>query len=152
MRVSDILAQKSRATFTVTPSQRIAELSALLRDKRIGAAIVSGDGSSVDGVVSERDIAFKLSLHGPDFADLPVSMIMTSPVITCRLHDQAATVASTMLARNIRHLPVVDDQDRLLGMVSMRDVLSVRVVELQQEAALLRTVAQDAQRPPQDRE
>lgn len=152
MQVADILAQKSRALFTVTPSRKIAEVSALLRENRIGAAIISGDGRSVDGVVSERDIAFKLSLHGSEFADLPVSSIMTSPVITCRLHDQAATVASTMLARNIRHLPVVDDTDQLLGMVSMRDVLSVRVEELQQEAALLRTVAQEAQRPPQDRE
>ena len=152
MQVTDILAKKSSATYTVTPSHTVAALSALLRERRIGAAVVSHDGRSVDGVVSERDIAYKLSLHGSEFAQLPVSAIMTTPVVTCRLADQVATIASMMLSRNIRHLPAVDEQGLLLGMVSMRDVFNVRVDELQQETALLRTFAKDGQREPQDRE
>lgn len=152
MQVTDILAKKSSATYTVSPGDTVAALSALLREHRIGAAVVSRDGRSVDGVVSERDIAFKMSLHGAGFAELPVSAIMTTPVITCRLTDQVAIIASKMLARNIRHLPAVDDQGLLVGMVSMRDVFNVRVDELQQETALLRTFANESHREPQDRE
>jgi CBS domain-containing protein len=152
MQVADILARKNRATVTVTPGETVNTLSALLREKHIGAAVVSRDGKSVDGVVSERDIAYKLSVHGPEFANTPISSVMTTPVITCRATDSVATVASTMLSRNIRHLPVVDDQGLLVGMISMRDVLNVRVDELQQEAALLRTFVKESQREPQDRE
>lgn len=152
MRVADILARKRAATFTVKPQDTVATLSSVLRTEHIGAAVVSHDGRSVDGVVSERDLAYKLSLNGSDFAALPVSAIMTSSVITCRLTDEAFFVASTMLARNIRHLPVVDERGYLLGMVSMRDVLSVRINELQEEAAMLRSFVSETQQPPQDRE
>ena len=152
MKVSEILAAKSSATYTVRPTETIAALSRLLRDRHIGAAVVSTDGHSVDGVASERDIAYKLSTHGPGFAELPVSTIMTTAVVTCSPADQVAVVASTMVSRNIRHVPVVDGMGRLIGMVSLRDVLRVRVDELQRETALLRSFAAEAAREPQDRD
>jgi CBS domain-containing protein len=152
MKVSDILAAKSPATYTIRPTDTVAALSALLRDKRIGAAVVSADGHSIDGVASERDIAYRLSVHSQNFADLPVSAIMTAAVVTCSPADQVAIVASTMISRNIRHVPVVDESRRLIGMVSLRDVLRVRVDELQREAALLRSFANEVSREPQDRD
>lgn len=152
MKVADVLAVSHKPAYTVKPSDTVAALSSLLREKHIGAAVVSKDGRSIDGVISERDIAYKLSQHDKGIADLPVSTLMTRTVVTCSLKDPVATIASTMLARDIRHLPIVDDGGRLMGMVSIRDVLKWRVDELQREAALLRTLASPHQVAPQDRE
>lgn len=152
MKVSDVLARKNRTPITVKPSDTVAALSGRLRENNIGAAVVTKDGEHVDGVVSERDLAHKLSLYGAEFGQLPVSAIMTSAVICCGLADQIATVASTMLSRNFRHLPVVDEKGRLIGMVSMRDVLNIRIDELHHETALLRARISDGVQVPADRE
>ena len=75
---------------------------------------------------------------------------MTKVVVTCSPRDTAADVASTMLARNIRHVPV-EDEGRLVGMISIRDVLNLRLDELQQQTNMLRAFASDTSREPQDR-
>lgn len=152
MMVSDVIAKKSRATITVKPSETVAALSARLRENNIGAAVVTENGTKIDGVVSERDLAHKMCLHGSGFGELPVSAIMTANVICCRPADPIATVASTMLSRNIRHLPVVDEASRLIGMVSMRDVVNIRIEELHHETALLRAWIADREPVHVDRE
>ena len=121
MKVADIPAVKGPAVVTIKPSDTIAAPSQRLREKRIGAAIVSSDGQLFEGVISERDIAYGLSVYKGDLHAMPVPGLMTKAVITCPPHDDAAHVASTMLARNIRHLPVEHDK-RLIGMISTRDV------------------------------
>lgn len=150
MRVSDILALKGSDIFTVMPSDTLALLSRLLREKRIGAAVVSSDGQSIEGVISERDIAYGLGIHGATLHAEPVSALMTKAVVTCSPTDTVAHVASTMLSRNIRHLPV-EENNRLVGMVSMRDVLNQRLDELQQQTAQLRTFVNQTDLVPQDR-
>ena len=90
-------------------------------------------------------------IHAADLHALPVSAIMTRTVITCSPSDSIAQIASTMLSRNVRHLPV-EENARLIGMVSIRDILKVRVDELQQETALLYGLVNQTDRPPQDRE
>ena len=149
MKVADILAKKPALIVTIKPTDSIADLSLLLRERRIGAAVVSSDGHSVEGVISERDIAYGLAVHKGEMHTIPVATLMTRAVITCTPADSVGHVGSTMMARNIRHIPVVDGQ-RLVGMVSIRDVLNVRVDELQQQTAHLRTFVAQAQ-PAQDR-
>lgn len=151
MGVAEILARKGGAIITIKPGDSIAALSQLLRERRIGAAVVSSDGIKVEGVISERDLAYGLSTHKDALHRMPVSELMTKAVITCSPRDTVGHVASTMMSRNIRHLPVVDG-DKLVGMVSIRDVLNVRVEELQQQAAQLRSFVQQTSVPPQDRE
>jgi CBS domain-containing protein len=136
---------------TVQASETIGALSERLRDKRIGAAVVSEDGQRVDGVISERDIAYGLAVHRDGLHMLPVSALMTKTVITCSPGDKISDVASTMVARNIRHLPVLEE-DRLVGMISIRDVLHFRVDDLQRQTSLLRAFASEIDREPQDRE
>jgi CBS domain-containing protein len=150
VRVADILASKGSVVITIKPSESIGTLSRLLREKRIGAAIVSNDGQTIDGVISERDVAFGLSIHKADLHTLLVSALMTKAVITCSPNDEVAKVASTMLSRNVRHLPV-HDGNGLVGMVSIRDVLNVRLDELQRETAQLRSLASQTTSEPQDR-
>lgn len=151
MTVASILAAKGSAVITVKPSETIGALSERLREKRIGAAIVSSDGNTVEGVISERDVAYGLAVYKADLHTMPVSALMTKTVITCSPNDKISVVASTMLARNIRHLPV-EEGTRLVGMISMRDVLNVRLDELQRETSLLRASARETDRHgPMDR-
>jgi len=151
VKVADILALKGSAVITIKPAETVASLSQLLRERRIGAAIVSSDGQTIEGVISERDVAYGLAIHKAELHALPISALMTKTVITCSLDDDIALVASTMLSRNIRHLPV-EEAKRFVGMVSMRDVLNLRLAELQQQTAQLRTLVNEVARPPQDRE
>ncbi len=148
--VATILKSKVNSIITIKPTDTIGALSRLLREKRIGAAVVSDDGVTVAGVISERDIAYGLGEHASKLHALQVSALMTKTVITCAPTDRIGFVASTMMARNIRHIPVVED-NRLCGMISIRDVLNVRVKELQVETALLRASANGADVAPQDR-
>ncbi len=150
MNVSDILKRKGSVVVTTKPSDSVASLSKLLRDQRIGAVVVSDDGVTIDGFVSERDVAYSLCIHKADLFSMPVSEIMTRDVITCSPDDDVAKVASAMHGHRIRHIPVVEG-NRACGMVSIRDLLNVRVDELQKEAAMLRTLANGSQAEIQDR-
>jgi CBS domain-containing protein len=150
VKVANILAIKGSTVITIEPTETIAALSQRLRDKRIGAAIVSSDGQTVDGVISERDIAYALCIHKADLHAMPVSALMTKAVFTCSANDSIGIVASTMMSRNIRHLPVKEG-DRLVGMVSIRDVLNLRLDELQRETGMLRAFARHVEREPDDR-
>lgn len=150
MKVAEVLAEKGYAVITIKPTETIAELSQRLREKRIGAAVVSSNGEAIEGVITERDVAYGLCVHKANLHAMPVSEIMTKAVITCTPGDDVGIVASTMLSRNIRHLPVQEDK-RLVGMVSIRDVLKVRVDELQRETGQLRAFVSLTDREPQDR-
>jgi len=150
MKVSDILKRKGFNVVIAKPSDSVGTLSKLLREKRVGAAIVSSDGVAIDGFISERDVTYRLGVHEAELCDMPVANIMTVSVITCSPDDDVARVASSMQAHHIRHIPVVDAK-WVCGMVSIRDVLNFRVEELQQEAAMLRTLARGATFETQDR-
>ena len=151
MFVRDVLTLKGSVVISIGPSDTIGALCNLLREKRIGAAIVSSDGRTIEGVISERDVAYGLAVHGAELITLRVSDLMTKTVITCMPDDRVSIVASTMLSRNIRHLPVEVD-GFAVGMVSIRDVLNFRVVDLQQQTAQLRVLANQMDSVPQDRD
>ena len=151
MFVRDVLALKGSVVISIGPSDTIGALCSLLREKRIGAAIVSSNGRTIEGVISERDVAYGLAIHGAQLNTLRVSDLMTKTVITCMPDDRVSIVASTMLSRNVRHLPVEVD-GFAVGMVSIRDVLNFRVVDLQQQTAQLRVLANQTDGAPQDRE
>jgi CBS domain-containing protein len=151
VKVSDILTAKGSAVVTIKPTETIGALSQRLRENRIGAAIVSGDGHTIDGVISERDVAHGVAIHKAALHTLAVSELMTKTVVTCSPNETVANVASTMRSRNIRHIPV-EESGRLVGMVSIRDVLNHRTDDLLQQTNLLRAFASHTERDPsQDR-
>ena len=151
MNVAEILAFKGALVATIKPTDTMSALSELLHQRRVGAAVVSSDGKSIDGVISERDIAYGLAVHKDALHKMKVSELMTKAVITCAPADSIGKIASTMMSRNIRHLPV-EDNNRLVGIVSIRDILNHRVGELQQQTAMLQSFVAHADRVPQDRE
>jgi CBS domain-containing protein len=137
MNVESILKAKGRSVTTIAPEASVGDAIDLLRKKGIGAVVVSNDGNTVAGILSERDIVHALAERGPVFLDLPVSALMTRHVFTCRPADSIADLMAEMTERRIRHLPVVEN-GRLVGIVSIGDVVKNRLDEVESEASSLR--------------
>jgi CBS domain-containing protein len=132
MRINDVIRRKGGDVVTVKPDDTVAKLLELLAEHKIGALVVSADGASVDGIVSERDVVRQLHRRGPAVLDLPVDQIMTTTVETCDLDADTESLARKMTDRRIRHVPVVHE-GRLHGIVSIGDVVKQRLDELQTE-------------------
>lgn len=143
MQVADILGRKGSAVITVAPDVTVREVVAKLKEIGVGALVVSANGTSIDGIVSERDIVRRLDTDGGDLLDLGVDQIMTRDVVTCGLADRADGLLSMMTGRRIRHLPVIDD-GALAGIVSIGDVVKSRLDELVEEAKALEGYIQNS--------
>jgi CBS domain-containing protein len=102
----------------------------------VGALVVSADGERIEGIVSERDVVRKMSERGNAVLGEPVSSIMSTTVHTCALEDDTESLMRTMTERRIRHVPVVDN-DRLVGIVSIGDVVKIRMEELEKNRSEL---------------
>jgi CBS domain-containing protein len=132
MRIADVLRNKGEGVVTIGPDDTVAHLLELLEERRIGAVVVSRDGTDVAGIVSERDVVRHLHRSGPEIISGPVSAIMTVDVTTAGPDDDIETLARTMTEKRIRHLPVVVD-GRLHSIVSIGDVVKLRIDSLQSE-------------------
>jgi CBS domain-containing protein len=132
MRISDLLRNKPRhEVITISPEASVRELIALLAEHNVGALIVSADGASVDGIVSERDVVRRLVEHD-EVLQGRVSSIMTSVVETVEEQDLVDDLMKTMTQHRIRHVPVVTD-GRLTGIISIGDVVKHRIDQLEFE-------------------
>jgi CBS domain-containing protein len=132
MQISQLLRHKGREVATIDGSESVRAALGVLADKGIGALVVSSDGRRVDGIVSERDVARGLHVHGAALLTQPVSSVMTAEVHTCSPSMSVHDLARTMTDRRVRHLPVVED-DVLVGIVSIGDVVKARLDELEEE-------------------
>ena len=132
MRISDVLSSKPGGqVVTIPPDNSVRDLLALLARHNIGAVVVSEDGVSVDGIVSERDVVRRLH-EDEGVLDGPVSAIMTREVATTEPHTSVDDLRVLMTERRIRHVPVVD-QDRLTGIISIGDVVKSSLDQLRFE-------------------
>ena len=132
MRIGEIIrAKPSQDVVTIGPDAGVRELLAMLSDHNIGALIVSSDGRSLDGIVSERDVVRRLHSDGTVINNV-VSAIMTDVVETCTPDDDLDDVMQTMTERLFRHIPVVQDGD-LVGIISIGDVVKYKIDQLQFE-------------------
>ena len=136
MRISEVLRVKGAQVVTVTADTTVRSLLTILAEHRIGAAVVSRDGSSVDGIVSERDIVRALALRGAAVMSEQVTAIYTAEVHTVTPETGLEEVARMMTERRIRHAPVTVD-GALRGIVSIGDVVKSRIGELETERAAL---------------
>ena len=132
MRVYELLHGKGAEVVTVRPDTTVAEALVLLKERNLGAVVVSPDGGAVIGILSERDVVRRLA-DGADFLQRPVSELMTVEVHTCEPHDSVESLMATMTQLRIRHLPVVDDHGSLAGIVSIGDVVKSTITQLQFE-------------------
>ena len=132
MRISEVLqAKPSQDVITISPDAGVRELIALLDDYNIGALIVSSDGSTLEGIVSERDVVRHLHRDGT-VVNNTVSKIMTTTVETCDEDTHVDELMKTMTDHRVRHVPVVRG-DVLIGIISIGDVVKHRIGQLEFE-------------------
>ena len=136
MRISDLLRVKGTKVITVTPDTKVRGLLQVLADEKIGAAVVSADGASVDGIVSERDVVRAFALRGAAVMSEPVTEIYTAQVRTVAPETSLDDVMRLMTEHRMRHAPVVVD-GALGGLVSIGDVVKSRIDELETERTAL---------------
>jgi CBS domain-containing protein len=132
MRIADVLRNKGGAVVTINPDATVTELLAGLANHNIGAMVVVGDGGSVVGIVSERDVVRQVHAHGASVLSQPVENIMTAVVSTCGKSDTLDSLTRLMTEHRVRHVPVLED-GKLIGIVSIGDVVKTRMEELENE-------------------
>ena len=137
MIVSQILREKGHDVYTVFKEISVKEVLALLAEKRIGAVVVTDQADTVEGIISERDVVRGLAQHGSSILDKKVEELMTKNVITHGLDDHIDDLMQEMSKSRIRHLPILDD-GKLVGVISIGDVVKNRVEELEAEGNMLR--------------
>jgi CBS domain-containing protein len=131
MRVADVLRSKGGAVVTIEPGATVTELLAGLARHNIGAMVVVGPDGVV-GIVSERDVVRQLHAHGASVLSRPVEAIMTAAVSTASKSDTVDSLTALMTENRVRHVPVLED-GKLIGIVSIGDVVKTRMEELESE-------------------
>jgi len=137
MNVATILKQKGRAVVTTTPNASMLDIAKLLQQHGIGCIVIVGDDNKIAGIVSERDLMRAIGEGGTDVLTEPVSDFMTKTVVTAREGDTTNRLMSEMTKGRFRHMPVVE-RDRLVGLVSIGDVVKLDIAEIEMEAAATR--------------
>jgi CBS domain-containing protein len=133
MLVSQILKTKGEGVYTVSPDQTVAEAAALLNERRVGALVVLDSAERVAGIVSERDLVRAMATQGAAALERPVSSCMTADVIYAAPTESVDDLLGRMTDRRIRHLPVCRDE-RLVGIVSIGDLVKTKIAETEAEA------------------
>lgn len=142
MTIATILNGKGHDVVGLRPDATVQEAAALLSEKRIGCLPIM-EGNQVAGILSERDIVRSLAESGPEVLNAPVSTVMTSPAVTISPDLEVMTALSLMTRRRIRHLPVVDGA-KMVGFVSIGDLVKYRIDRIEAEAAAMRDYIQSA--------
>lgn len=137
MKVENILQSKGWAVETIPPGATMAHAIHRLTSAGIGALVVTEDGESVLGLISERDIVWALSRRGAEILELHVADCMSRGGPTCVPDDMIQDTMAEMTRRRQRHLPVLQD-GKLCGLISLGDVVKNRLDELELEASVLR--------------
>jgi CBS domain-containing protein len=133
MLVSQILKTKQlHDVVTVPPTMTISEAARILSERGIGTVVVSKNGSSADGILSERDIVREIGARGAGCLTNTVDTLMTTKLVTCASNDQADEVLKKMTEGRFRHMPVVEN-GAMLGLISLGDVVKARLMELAME-------------------
>ena len=137
MRVEDILREKGTNVATTSPDANISSALAMLRDRGIGALVVSTATNPVSGILSERDIVRAFVARGSSVLTESVDTSMTSPVVSCAPEELLTDAMATTTTKRFRHMPVVE-AGKLVGIVSIGDLVKHRLDELEQETSSLR--------------
>ncbi|MBO9449573.1 CBS domain-containing protein [Tropicibacter sp. R16_0] len=133
MLVRAILNSKSGSgVVTVKPSASVADAAKILSEKRIGTVVVSDDGETPAGILSERDIVRELAKSGSGCLNQTVSTYMTSELVTCTSDSNVQDILAQMTEGRFRHMPVVEE-GKLVGIVTLGDAVKAQLAEVAME-------------------
>ncbi len=132
MQVKDILLKKGREVTTISDAALVADGVRRLRDRGVGALVVTDQSGALAGIISERDVVRVLGERGASALDMSVADVMSTEVTTCVEATTIDSLMSLMTERRIRHVPVMDGAT-LVGMISIGDVVKWRVDELEND-------------------
>ncbi len=135
MTVRAVLDSKGHQVVSVSPDAKLSAAVKILSERRIGAVLVMS-GQRIDGILSERDVVRVLGERGASALDEPVRSVMTQKVITCEKADTVGAIMEVMTSGKFRHLPVVENE-RIVGLISIGDVVKWRVAEYEREQEAL---------------
>jgi len=138
MQVRHILREKGGEIITISSEATLSEASCLLSRKRIGALVVRGEAGELAGILSERDVVRAVAEESVGALARPVRAYMTRTVATCGEDDSVDELMELMTRGRFRHVPVMGERERLIGIVSIGDVVKSRIEETVREAAALR--------------
>ena len=138
MNIKSILATKGANVVTISPDKTIREALAVLVKHNVGALVVVDEIKKPVGIISERDIV-RLAARNEALFGIPIREVMTTNVITALPQDELRAVANTITEKRIRHLPIVDNQGILIGIISIGDVVKAERNRFEGEADTLRT-------------
>jgi len=138
MQVRHILYGKGRDVVAIAEGASIADAARLLTDRRIGALVVKDGDGRLTGIISERDLVRAIARAGAGALTQTVADHMTPEPETCVETDTVESLMETMTRGRFRHVPVLDEEFVLCGMVSIGDVVKSRIAETVSEAAALR--------------
>lgn len=138
MIIESILKSKGSEVRTIEPDATVAETLHRMRHERIGALVVPEDKTSIAGIISDRGIMDAIVDRGVEVLSERVGNVMTREVFTCSRHDRVSAVMALMTNRRIRHVPVVERDGRLCGIISIGDVVKHQLDEIQREADAMR--------------
>ena len=137
MTVKEILSRKGSDVVTADPNATLSDAVHLLAARRIGAVVIAGADRRIVGILSERDIVRVLAERGAAVLEEPVSAVMTRKVISCKQTDTVSAIMEMMTLGKFRHLPVLEE-DRVVGLISIGDIVKWRVREYESEQEALR--------------
>jgi CBS domain-containing protein len=140
MRLFEVLREKPGRVIDLPPSASAGEAAALMKAERVGAVVIRDDGGGLCGVLSERDLAVALATRGADLPWIPVSVLMTVDSPTANVTDTVRDVMRIVTEHRARHVPVLEGE-RVVGVVSVGDLLKAQLVEKSQENAVLQDLA-----------
>lgn len=138
MNVATILSDKGNKVITASPDDTLLEIAKTLRQHGIGCIVVSKGQGKIAGIVSERDLVRAVAEFGSDVLSTPVSEHMTRKVFTCHKSDTINTIMAAMTDGRFRHMPVIEN-DSLIGVISIGDVVRLRIAEAELEASAMRS-------------
>lgn len=137
MLVTQILKLKAdTGVVTIAPEATVAQAVEMLASRRIGAVVVSPDGQTVIGILSERDVVREMFKRGAGVMADRVDSLMTGNPVSCRRDESADQILGKMTEGRFRHLPVIEE-GRMVGLISIGDVVKARLVELEGEKSAL---------------
>ncbi len=143
MKMESILKAKGAQVITAPPHAKVTTIAHRMKLERIGAIVITEDDKTVQGIITERDVLYGLVNHGTDLFDMRATDLMSREWPTCTRKDNIKHVMAVMTQRRVRHVPVIED-GRLVGLVSIGDLVKSRVEEMETEANVLRDYAMAA--------